>query len=133
MASSAVKDIRKRIQSITGAISEHRKAIKELEQQKCAAQQELNVLRDPMSRLPLELSSMIFNKCIPRHRDDRQPNPLTAPMLLMRICRSWTQIALATPSLWTCIHVNNQLEEFSNLLGVWMDRAQHLPVKILLS
>ncbi|KAJ7608327.1 hypothetical protein FB45DRAFT_715068, partial [Roridomyces roridus] len=96
----------KRIQSITDAISKHRKAIKELKQQKRVAQQELNALGDPMSRLPLELSSLIFKKCVPLDLDDLKPDPLTAPMLLMRICRSWTQIALATPSLWTCIHVN---------------------------
>ncbi|KAJ7615393.1 hypothetical protein FB45DRAFT_801845 [Roridomyces roridus] len=125
MASSAVKDVHKRIQTMNDAISEHLKAIKELTEQKHAAWGELNYLRDPMSRLPLELSSMIFRRCVGPEYDDLQPHAYTAPMLLMRICRSWTQIALATPSLWTDIHIHITIPYigFGNLFEIgWTGR-----------
>ncbi|KAJ7629016.1 hypothetical protein FB45DRAFT_867971 [Roridomyces roridus] len=40
----------------------------------------------------------------------------TAPMELLQICRSWTQIAVATPSLWTDILVESPSEVFWNLI-----------------
>ncbi|KAJ7639569.1 hypothetical protein FB45DRAFT_1135234 [Roridomyces roridus] len=110
MASSAVQDVQKRIQTMNDAIYEHTKAIKELKKQKHAA-------------------------WVGPEYADLKPHAYTAPMLLMRICRSWTQIALATPSLWTDIHIHIAIPYvgFGNLFEIWLDRTQLLPVKISLS
>ncbi|KAJ7608328.1 hypothetical protein FB45DRAFT_684607, partial [Roridomyces roridus] len=83
-------------------------------------------------RLPIELSSLIFKKCIAPVSIDARPKASEAPMLLMQICHSWTRIALANPSFWANIHVANASEEFSSLLEIWLDRAQRVPVNISL-
>ncbi|KAG1724372.1 hypothetical protein EDD22DRAFT_1020005 [Suillus occidentalis] len=59
-------------------------------------------------RLPPEILSLIFHHClipdgyliIPR-----PPETYLAPMLLTRICRSWRDVAVNTPSLWCKLHV----------------------------
>ncbi|KAJ7758803.1 hypothetical protein DFH07DRAFT_817993, partial [Mycena maculata] len=65
-----------------------------------------------MARLPFEISSDIFMRCLP-------PHPSFAPMLLLNICSSWSSIALATPSLWTIIHCESQSAKFAELLEAW--------------
>ncbi|KAJ7120409.1 hypothetical protein C8R43DRAFT_853873, partial [Mycena crocata] len=52
---------------------------------------------DPVAKLPLELSSDIFLRCLP---DDPAPNEAVAPMLLLRVCHAWSDIALSTALLW---------------------------------
>ncbi|KAJ7643565.1 hypothetical protein FB45DRAFT_736683, partial [Roridomyces roridus] len=100
MGSSAVESALKRVQDIHVSISEHRQAIEDLEKQKYAAYGELNALRDPITRLPVELSSMIFKECIREPPVFESLRDHAAPMLLLRVCRSWTRLALSTPSLW---------------------------------
>ncbi|KAJ7860505.1 hypothetical protein B0H13DRAFT_1550229, partial [Mycena leptocephala] len=61
---------------------------------------QLNGILDPMTRLPLEISSNIFVRCLPDRLDRCVASPDVAPMLLLDVCRSWRKIALSTPSLW---------------------------------
>ncbi|KAJ7233770.1 hypothetical protein C8J57DRAFT_1090236, partial [Mycena rebaudengoi] len=51
------------------------------------------------ARLPFELWSEIFILCLPDPRE-RHPNARTAPLLLLRICSVWSNIARSTPALW---------------------------------
>ncbi|KAJ7612449.1 hypothetical protein DFH06DRAFT_958718, partial [Mycena polygramma] len=60
-------------------------------------------IRDPLVRLPVEITSKIFLQCLPEHR---MPNSWTAPMLLLNVCNTWTDIALSTPVLWASIHLD---------------------------
>ncbi|KAJ7486697.1 hypothetical protein FB451DRAFT_1126954, partial [Mycena latifolia] len=69
----------------------------DLERRKSAAQRALNALRDPVARLPLELSSAIFVQCLP---ESKEPSANDAPMLFLNVCNAWTDIALATHALW---------------------------------
>ncbi|KAJ6465966.1 hypothetical protein C8R47DRAFT_957375, partial [Mycena vitilis] len=50
---------------------------------------QLNALLDPIARLPVELSSEIFLRCL-----TPSPDSDTAPLLLVQICRSWSYCAL---------------------------------------
>ncbi|KAJ7657481.1 hypothetical protein B0H17DRAFT_870855, partial [Mycena rosella] len=61
-------------------------------------------VRDPVSRLPLEISSEIFIQCLPS-TSNPQPGARDIPMLLLNICNAWTDIALSTPALWEAIHI----------------------------
>ncbi|KAG2754827.1 hypothetical protein P692DRAFT_20828180 [Suillus brevipes Sb2] len=59
-------------------------------------------------RLPPEILSLIFHHClIPDGllMIPRLPEPYLAPVLLTRICRSWRDVAVNTPSLWCKLHV----------------------------
>ncbi|KAJ7046940.1 hypothetical protein C8F04DRAFT_938210, partial [Mycena alexandri] len=79
-----------------------------LERGKKAAQRQLNALRDPIARLPLEISSEIFLQCVPSYP---QPDVCAAPMLLLNICDAWTNIALSTPAIWAALVFDNPCGE----------------------
>ncbi|KAJ7482835.1 hypothetical protein B0H11DRAFT_1627770, partial [Mycena galericulata] len=59
---------------------------------------DLNLIFDPMARLPVEISSDIFMRCL--HTGPAPPDPREVPMILLRICHSWRNLALSIPSLW---------------------------------
>ncbi|KAJ7680110.1 hypothetical protein B0H17DRAFT_840956, partial [Mycena rosella] len=74
----------------------------DLECRKSASQRQLNAIRDPVARLPLEISSKIFVHCLP---SDPLPDARIPPLLFLNICNRWTEIALATTELWAYIDV----------------------------
>ncbi|KAF7328788.1 hypothetical protein MVEN_02507700 [Mycena venus] len=63
-----------------------------------------------------------------------KPRAHHAPVLLLNICSTWTAIALATPSLWTVIHIRFPCAEgFKELVRTWIERAHNRPLSISLS
>ncbi|KAJ7506889.1 hypothetical protein B0H11DRAFT_1679548, partial [Mycena galericulata] len=87
----------RRIEQLSSEITRQREILRDLESAKSAAQGELNAIFDPVSRLPVEISSDIMLRCLPV---TPKPDPLAPPMLFTNICRAWSNIALSTPSLW---------------------------------
>ncbi|KAJ7671931.1 hypothetical protein B0H17DRAFT_947972, partial [Mycena rosella] len=75
---------------------------------KSDAQSDLNSVLDPMARLPLEISSDIFMRCLPNDSIP-MPNPRLAPMVFTRVCRSWNALAISNPSLWARIQIKNPM------------------------
>ncbi|KAJ6523365.1 hypothetical protein B0H19DRAFT_1386483 [Mycena capillaripes] len=122
----SVEGLQAHIDQLSAEIDAQRAALKKLERSKSAAQRQLNTLRDPMARLPLEISSEIFLHCLP---PERKPNARTAPMLLVNVCNAWTDIALSTRRLWATIHM-----EFPavDVLNVWLQRTRDYPLSISL-
>ncbi|KAJ7784149.1 hypothetical protein B0H16DRAFT_1491473 [Mycena metata] len=64
----------------------------------------------PVLTLPHELTSEIFLRClppVPELSSDAKngPNASLAPLLLLRICRTWRNVALSTPHLWVHLHL----------------------------
>ncbi|KAJ7458013.1 hypothetical protein B0H11DRAFT_204996 [Mycena galericulata] len=106
--------------------------IMNLERSKIPIQRQLNSVRDPVARLPLEISSEIFIQCLP-------PLPLPpgahdVPMLLLNICSAWTDIALSTPVLWVTIFISfPYTEDFQQLLKTWLQRSRKHPSSVHLS
>ncbi|KAJ7490699.1 hypothetical protein FB451DRAFT_1513562, partial [Mycena latifolia] len=99
--------LRTRIEELSLAIEQQKQILRDLDRRKSDAQRDLNVILDsldPMARLPLEISSNIFTRCLP---SIPQPNPSTAPMVFLNVSHLWSHIALSTPSLWTTIHVDS--------------------------
>ncbi|KAJ7453688.1 hypothetical protein B0H11DRAFT_1820376, partial [Mycena galericulata] len=92
------------IEDISANIERQEEVLRQLRHSKCAAHRRLNAIRDPVARLPLEISSSILVNCL---ENDRFPKPGArhAPMLLLNVCGAWTNIALSTPKLWTRIHL----------------------------
>ncbi|KAJ7506899.1 hypothetical protein B0H11DRAFT_1794825 [Mycena galericulata] len=130
MASVAIASLRARIEEISSSIDRQQEVLRELENQKRAAHSELNSLLDPMARLTREIASNIFMHCLPT---TPSPDSSQAPMLLLQICRLWRDIALSTPALWTCIHVDSPSAELAELIETWLDRAGALPLSLSLS
>ncbi|KAJ6561438.1 hypothetical protein DFH09DRAFT_864274, partial [Mycena vulgaris] len=67
----------------------------------------------PVLTLPSEITAEIFLQCLP-DTDVLGEDPVcemaeelesNAPVLLMGVCRAWRDIALATPMLWSTLHV----------------------------
>ncbi|KAJ6558232.1 hypothetical protein B0H19DRAFT_132492 [Mycena capillaripes] len=85
---------------------------------------------DPVQYLPFEISSQIFMHCLSTRQE---PGVLAAPMLLMNICNSWSNVALAAPALWASIYVElPRGDGFSALFATWLQRARYVPLSITL-
>ncbi|KAJ7911534.1 hypothetical protein B0H13DRAFT_2271912 [Mycena leptocephala] len=115
-----------RIAQLSVDIDLQREVLKHLERAKGAAQRQLNAIRDPIARLPLEISSEIFLQCLSPYWQ-REPDPRQAPMLLLNVCNTWTDIALSTPALWATIHLSFHGLEISE---TWLQRARNFPLTI---
>ncbi|KAJ7643559.1 hypothetical protein FB45DRAFT_1052507 [Roridomyces roridus] len=96
---STVGELHKRIGAISAAIERQQDGLRVLERQKSDALGDLNSLLDPMAKLPLGISSEILLESLSSTRS------MQASTALLGICRSWSDVALATPSLWT--HFSN--------------------------
>ncbi|KAJ7506862.1 hypothetical protein B0H11DRAFT_245434 [Mycena galericulata] len=131
MDAGRVSEIHERINKLSSEIARQRDILRDLENQKSAAQGELNTILDPMSRLPLEISSDIMLRCFPT---TPKVDPHAAPMIFLDICRSWSNIALATPALWAAMpHVETAMsDDFGRLMGIWVARAGTHPLTLSL-
>ncbi|KAF7294304.1 F-box domain-containing protein [Mycena chlorophos] len=103
----------------------------------------------PIQSLPLEIITEIFLLCIPEYDWDNSIAPSSAPLLLLRVCRAWRQLALSTPKLWRIFHVQDpfdaigqaftpveEQEKFEQLAGVmdaWFERAGGCSVQVTLT
>ncbi|KAJ7235974.1 hypothetical protein C8J57DRAFT_1144813, partial [Mycena rebaudengoi] len=93
-----------------------RKVLEDLERGRADIQRQLNCLLDPITRLPVEISSEIFIHCL---------DPTTAPLLLLRICTAWANIARSTPALWDTIYASfPRAKGFEHLFDSYLARSQ---------
>ncbi|KAJ7026932.1 hypothetical protein C8F04DRAFT_1045172 [Mycena alexandri] len=123
----SIEELEARIEQLSADISLQKDVLQQLERSKSAAQRQLNALRDPLSQLPLEISSEIFRHCLPH--GPRSPKAGMAPQLLMNICSGWTNIALSNPILWNEIDLESP---GAQVLRLWVERAGDRPLSILL-
>ncbi|KAJ7024545.1 hypothetical protein C8F04DRAFT_1131315, partial [Mycena alexandri] len=91
---------------------------------------QLNAIRDPLTCLPLEISSEIFFQCLPPGPLHPRPGARTPPLLLLNICNSWTDIALYTPALWSSIYLDFPGVQ---VLQSWLERARNHALTISLT
>ncbi|KAJ7453591.1 hypothetical protein B0H11DRAFT_1820259, partial [Mycena galericulata] len=98
----SVEELQARIKKLSTNIKRQKKILKDLEQSKSLVQRQLNAARDPVERLPLEISSEIFIQCLPSLLE---PGAHHLPMILLNVCNAWTDIAISTPVLWEAIRV----------------------------
>ncbi|KAJ6529196.1 hypothetical protein DFH09DRAFT_1412421 [Mycena vulgaris] len=81
----------------------------------------LNAILDPMARLPLEISSDIIMQCLPAIP---RADPLTMPMVFLKLWHSWSNNALSTSALWTSIQIEfPRAPGFEHLFDAWLKRA----------
>jgi hypothetical protein len=128
----SVKELQARIVKISADIDLQKEVLKQLEKDKSAAQRQLNAVQDPLvARFPLEISSRIFLECIPLLP---VPGARFAPMLLLNVCHSWTNIALSTGALWAVIDIgfSGRPQAKRQILKLWLHRARNYPLSITL-
>ncbi|KAF7328821.1 F-box domain-containing protein [Mycena venus] len=126
----SVADLEARIAKLSVEIDVQKDVLKKLEQDKVLAQRQLNTMRDPVARLPFEISSEIFVQSLAPFP---KPGASHVPMLLLNICNGWSAIALSTPTLWAAMHIASPCSEgIEELLLVWIEPARNRPLSILL-
>ncbi|KAJ7641734.1 hypothetical protein FB45DRAFT_1054168 [Roridomyces roridus] len=90
-------------------------------------------LHDPIGHLPPEISSEIFIHCLDDYPDLQAQS---CPTLLLTICRAWTAVALATPSLWRRMRVVDDYAGRSpfreRTMHAWFQRAGTSPLSLCL-
>ncbi|KAJ6558251.1 hypothetical protein B0H19DRAFT_1150562 [Mycena capillaripes] len=129
----SVKALQERIAKLATDIDLQKEVVKQLEHEKSLVQQQLNAVLDPIARLPFEISSEIFLRSIPAFQELPTQSAQPGPLLFLNICNAWTSIALSTPALWATIHIPFPCPKgFQKLLSVWLQRASHHPLSILL-
>ncbi|KAJ7649828.1 hypothetical protein FB45DRAFT_4390 [Roridomyces roridus] len=124
----SVQELESSLAQISLDIERQKEVLRDLERSKSLIQRQLNSLRDPVARLPLELSSKIFLQCLPSYPGP-QDGVSEAPLLLLHICTAWTSIALATPALWATIYVSfppsrMQGLDLEAIMDQWLQRAR---------
>ncbi|KAF7288922.1 F-box domain-containing protein [Mycena indigotica] len=91
-----------------------------------------SALVSPMRRMPPELLQNIFLQTLPQSRNcaitDKE-----GPLLLSSVCKSWRALVLATPRLWTSVHIvvppSSHIDAFSAWLKrVWLPRSGIQPL-----
>ncbi|KAJ7635268.1 hypothetical protein FB45DRAFT_1143404 [Roridomyces roridus] len=93
----------------------------------------------PVLSLPHEITSEIFKSCVAVSsasvmtsdpgrmlRPIVLPRASVAPLLLLRICRQWREIAASTPRLWTSLSILESVPR--EVVGAWFARAGNLPL-----
>ncbi|KAJ7457988.1 hypothetical protein B0H11DRAFT_1873461 [Mycena galericulata] len=128
----SVEELEERIAKISTDIELQKAVLRKLEHSKILVQRQLNSVRDPVARLPLEISSEIFIQCLPPL--PVPPGARHVPMLLLNICNAWSDIALSTPALWAGILLRFPYTEgFREFVGTWLGRARNHPLSVSLS
>ncbi|KAJ7509531.1 hypothetical protein B0H11DRAFT_2269964 [Mycena galericulata] len=126
----SVYELEARIEKLSADIARQKEILTDLEKSKSLVQRQLNAVRDPMARLPLEISSDIFFRCLPPFP---QHGVQHFPMLFLNICNAWTDIALSIPALWASIRIIfPRAKKFPELLTTWLQRAHNHPLSVSL-
>ncbi|KAF7328820.1 hypothetical protein MVEN_02510900 [Mycena venus] len=126
----SVADLQARISKLSVEIDVQKEVLKKLEQDKILAQRQLNAVRDPVARLPLEISSEIFLQSLSLIPQSRA---LQGSMLLLNICTAWSAIALSATTLWATLHIPSPCPKgLEELLPIWIKRARNHPLSVFL-
>ncbi|KAK7036064.1 F-box domain-containing protein [Favolaschia claudopus] len=132
---------RRRISDIESHISELQRTVAALEDEKAVLCDRLNAYKYPVLTLPNEITSEIFLHFIPPYPECSPLVGPYSPMQLMRICRKWRAVALATPSLWRTIgftYIDSPLlhpadKGLDGLIGAWIERSGSCPLSVNIS
>ncbi|KAK1231227.1 hypothetical protein PQX77_005663 [Marasmius sp. AFHP31] len=100
-----------------------------------------SALRAPFRRLPADIWGEIFVYCLPTNKlDVALCTAKEHPLLLTTICRSWREVALNTPRLWSALHIHvpgiNPNPTFpARLEGIklWLKRSGSRPLTLSIS
>ncbi|KAJ6610358.1 hypothetical protein B0H10DRAFT_1811711, partial [Mycena sp. CBHHK59/15] len=90
--------LRARILDLDAAIIQQKLVLEKIDADRRSVQLQLDTVTYPLLTLPNEITSEIFMHCLPAELE--QPRQSQAPILFLRICRAWREIARSTPGLW---------------------------------
>ncbi|KAJ7781005.1 hypothetical protein B0H16DRAFT_1877806 [Mycena metata] len=123
--------LRARYSELAWAISKQQALLNAMMARLQELQTQLDSIVYPVLSLPPEITSEIFLHCTPEGYRDAVDTRF-APLLLMRVCRAWRQVAISTPALWTTFHVTRAIRSMPEIAKVWFERARQLPLSVSL-
>ncbi|KAF8207875.1 hypothetical protein K438DRAFT_2013278 [Mycena galopus ATCC 62051] len=141
-------ELRRRQHVLEGTIARYKAKIADCEGElaECLEKQRRFPPVYPILTLPNEITSEIFVHCLfspdiitmPRYSS---PDPRSAPMLLLHVCRAWRSIAATTPRLWVDLRLALdrlspplfEADNFDKFLANWLARAGTCPLSLNLS
>ncbi|KAJ6447392.1 hypothetical protein C8R45DRAFT_117879 [Mycena sanguinolenta] len=107
-----------------------------LQKQQHELEAELGAVVYPVLSLPPEIISRIFVQCLP----DDGVSPWdgdAAPLVLVRVCRQWKDIALSTCQLWSSLRIQSVSDDKIKVprgtlqkLQSWFSRARASPLSL---
>ncbi|KAJ7607940.1 hypothetical protein FB45DRAFT_1011155 [Roridomyces roridus] len=122
---SSVLQLRQRIDSLSEDIIRRQDVLRDLENKRSAARSELNSILDPMSRMPLEISSEILLQSI------SETPTLEELSVFTRVSHSWRAAALGTTSMWNTIRDEGiPPARFPQAMSLWLQRGKALPLSL---
>ncbi|KAJ7157227.1 hypothetical protein C8R46DRAFT_861735, partial [Mycena filopes] len=98
----------------------------------------------PVLSIPPEITAEIFLRCLPpasveSDADRLGPHARRAPLSLLRVCRTWREIALSIPPLWNSLHFTGSIVEgisslntMTQVVTEWFGRAGSSPLTLSL-
>ncbi|KAJ7629782.1 hypothetical protein DFH06DRAFT_1338209 [Mycena polygramma] len=128
---AALEADRVRVADLQTHIVQLERAISQLRLEQWEVQQRLDAYRYPVLTLPNELVSEIFVQALPPYPKFPQLVGPFSPNPLAQICRSWREIALGTPKLWSAISLPDVEAEWELLiLQLWLKRSLYRRLSI---
>ncbi|KAJ7771068.1 hypothetical protein DFH07DRAFT_240437 [Mycena maculata] len=97
-----------------------------------------------ISDLPVEILAEIFIHCLPQEVDEGlrahifSTSHTSTSVVLSKICRSWRDISLTTPRLWSTLYLNldssptKSEKKFNSIVDRWIGRARLLPLSVII-
>ncbi|KAJ7479787.1 hypothetical protein FB451DRAFT_1449102 [Mycena latifolia] len=132
-AKSARGAARTRIPELDVTIGALQLVLQALINERSSCQALLDDYKYPVLSLPHEITSEIFTKFLPVHL------PAVGPLstsFLCRICRTWQDVTLSTPSLWSAIRLNldegDRHPQQLRILKTWLERSKNCPLSVAL-
>ncbi|KAK7018476.1 F-box domain-containing protein [Favolaschia claudopus] len=102
--------------------------------QESVVKERLHAYKYPVSTLPNELIAEIFLHFLPKYPICPPLAGPNSPIILTHICRSWRDIAIATPRLWRAVSLSGRRSWANpNNINLWFSRAGCLPLALRLN
>ncbi|KAJ7932351.1 hypothetical protein B0H13DRAFT_1701263 [Mycena leptocephala] len=124
---------RARVADLEAQILHLERSLSALREEKILAQERLNSYKYPVLELPNEIVSDIFMHFLPPYPRYPPLAGLLSPTLLTHICRTWREIALSTPALWSAIGTYGSgipLKQKTHLFDLWLKRSRFCPLSL---
>ncbi|KAJ7432320.1 hypothetical protein B0H11DRAFT_2260875 [Mycena galericulata] len=140
---AAVAELRVRREELKAIIEKDQALLDGHKKQMRKIIRQLDILAFPVLTLPSEIVCIIFQNCIAR---SPWPTPdanwkCPAPLIFLHVCRTWRDIALGDPSLWTTLHLRfdkylsvdkRTPKQIMNFAIGWVRRTRGLPLSLTL-
>ncbi|KAJ7156680.1 hypothetical protein C8R46DRAFT_1114839 [Mycena filopes] len=100
-------------------------------EQRRLVQERLDSYRYPVLTLPTEIICEIFTQLMPVYPACPPLKGVLSAANLTQICRTWRDIALATPALWRAVHMPiGANTRFAHKLDMWLNKSRSSPLSL---